>query len=337
MLASYLIRPGVLELREVPTPSPARGEVLLKIKAALTCGTDLKAFLRGHPMIPMPGVFGHEFSGIVAAVGEGVQGFREGDEVMAVHSGPCLVCPYCRKGLYNLCEKIMETKVLGGFAEYILLPQHIVQQNLFPKPATIGFDEAAFLEPLACVVHGMNSLPATKGDKVLIMGTGPIGLLHLMLTKKKGAEVMITGRKRERLEAAAQLGADRVVRTDELTSAVREFTNGLGVDSVIECTGQLEVWESSIQYLRRGGTVLLFGGVKGGTSARFDTYRLHYDEITLRGSFHFSPSDVKTAYDLLKETIDVTPLISGRYPLAELPKALENLSEGKGLKYAIIP
>lgn len=179
MLASYLIRPGVTELREIAVPKPSRGEVLVKIKAALTCGTDLKAFLRGHPMIPMPGVFGHEFSGVIAKAGKGVRGFKEGDEIMAVHSAPCLKCRYCRKKLYNLCENIMDTKVLGAFAEYILLPPHIVKQNLFHKPANLSFEEAAFLEPLSCVVHGINGLNIKQGDKVLIIGTGPIGLLHL--------------------------------------------------------------------------------------------------------------------------------------------------------------
>ncbi|MFA5352645.1 MAG: zinc-binding dehydrogenase [Thermodesulfovibrionales bacterium] len=337
MLASYLIQPGVLELREVSTPEPSEGEVLVKIRAALTCGTDLKAFHRGHPMIPMPGVFGHEFSGVVAAVGKGVEGFREGDEVMAVHSAPCLDCPYCRKELYNLCERIMETKVLGGFAEYILLPAHIVGQNLFHKPPALGFEEAAFLEPLSCVVHGISSLPIKKGDRVLIMGTGTIGLLHQTMAKLMGAEVIITGRKREKLETARSLGADWAVQADELPEAIADLTNGLGADYIIECTGQLEVWESSPSYIRKGGTIVLFGGVKGGTSACFDTYRLHYHEITLRGSFHFTPADVKTAYHLLKETVHVSPLISGSYPLRDLPLALANLSQGKGLKYAIIP
>jgi len=129
LLANIIIKPGKIELQDIKTPSSSHGEILVKIKAALTCGTDLKAFRRGHPMIPMPGIFGHEFSGIVADVGKGVKGFKEGDEIMAVHSAPCLECRYCKKKLYNLCEKIMDIKVLGAFAEYILLPPHIVKQN----------------------------------------------------------------------------------------------------------------------------------------------------------------------------------------------------------------
>lgn len=337
MLASYLIRPGVTELREIAVPIPSRGEVLVKIKAALTCGTDLKAFLRGHPMIPMPGVFGHEFSGVIAKVGKGVRGFKEGDEIMAVHSAPCLKCRYCKKKLYNLCENIMDTKVLGAFAEYILLPPHIVKQNLFHKPANLSFEEAAFLEPLSCVVHSMNGLNIKQGDKVLIIGTGAIGLLHLSLAKFKKAEVIITGLEHERLELAKELGADMTVAPPDLINVAQEFTDGRGVDFVFECTGQLDVWETSVNYVRRGGTVILFGGVKKGTIVTYDTYRLHYDELTLKGVFHFTPHDVKMAYNLLKDTINISPLISGKYTLKDLHIAFEKLSKGEGIKYAITP
>lgn len=337
MFASYLIKPGTIELRETPVPNPSMGEVLVKIKAALTCGTDLKAFLRGHPMIPMPGVFGHEFSGVIAEVGKGVKDFKAGDEIMAVHSAPCLKCKYCKKKLHNLCEKIMDTKVLGAFAEYILLPSHIVKQNLFHKPANLSFEEAALLEPLSCVVHGMHGLNIKKGDKVLIIGTGPIGLLHLSLAKLKGAGVIITGLEHERLELAKSLGADVAVLPSGLISAIDEFSDSIGMDFVFECTGQIDVWETSVNYIRRGGTVILFGGVKKGTIVTYDTYRLHYDEITLKGVFHFTPHDVKVAYNLLKDTLNLSPLISGSFSLKDLNIALNRLSKGDGIKYAIIP
>ncbi|MDI6802054.1 MAG: alcohol dehydrogenase catalytic domain-containing protein [Thermodesulfovibrionales bacterium] len=326
-----------MELKEMPVPEPSRGEVLVKIKAALTCGTDLKAYLRGHPMIPMPGVFGHEFSGIIAKAGKGVKGFKEGDEIMAVHSAPCLKCRYCKKRAFNLCENIMQTKVLGAFAEYILLPAHIVKQNLFHKPATLSFEEAAFLEPLSCVVHGMHGLDIKKGDKALIIGTGPIGLLHTSLAKIKGAKVFITARKKERLDFAKTIGADAAFEINEIENIISEMTDGIGFDFVFECTGQFGVWENSVNYVRKGGTVILFGGCKTGTRVSYDTYRLHYDELTLKGAFHFTPQDVKTAYNLLKETINVSPLISGHYSLKDLHVALERLSRGEGIKYAVTP
>lgn len=337
MVAGYLIKPGLVELRQVATPEPSSGEVLVKVMSALTCGTDLKAFLRGHPMIPMPGMFGHEFSGIISQSGNGVKGFKEGDEVMAVHSAPCLQCRFCKKKLYNLCEEIMLTKALGAFAEYILLPAAVVKQNLFHKPSMLTFEQAAFLEPLSCVVHGMSGLSIKKDDKVLIIGTGPIGILHLLLLKLSGAQVVMTGLERERLALAKNLGADLVVSPSGLAQGINVFTEGMGVDIVFECTGQLDIWESAVSYVRRGGTVVLFGGCKKGTKVTYDTYRLHYDELSIKGSFHFTPRDVKKAYTLLNGTLNVSPLISGRYPLEDITVALEKLSHGEGTKYVIIP
>jgi L-iditol 2-dehydrogenase len=337
VLAGILVEPNRIEIQERENPRPSEGEVLIKVRAALTCGTDLKAFLRGHPMIPMPGIFGHEFSGTVIETGKGVREVKPGDEIMAVHSAPCRQCSYCKKKLYNLCERIMGTKTLGAFAEYMVVPSPLVRQNIFPKPPDLAFEHAAFLEPLACVVHGLAGLNITRNDNVLIIGAGPIGLLHLLLVRLKGARVMITGLEEERLNLARKLGADMVSSPAELIQAVKEFTHGQGVDFVFECTGRRDVWERSVDYVRRGGTVILFGGCKAGTRVTYDAYRLHYDEITLKGVFHFTPHDVKTAYGLLRDSLDVSPLISGRYPLKDLHKAFDRLSKGDGIKYAITP
>jgi len=337
VLAGILIAPGRIEIRETETPRPSKGEVVVRIRSALTCGTDLKAFLRGHPMIPMPGVFGHEFSGTIAEVGHGVRRFKPGDEVMAVHSAPCGRCGYCGKRLFNLCEHVMDTKALGAFAEYIRLPEQIVKQNLFRKPPHLGFEEAAFLEPLACVVHGMSNLRLMENDRILIMGAGPIGLLHLLLARLRNSKVIISGLEQRRLILAKDLGAEMAVLPEDLPIAVKEFSPS-GVDFVFECTGNVGVWEHSVNYVRRGGSVILFGGCKEGTKVTYDTHRLHYDELMLKGVFHFLPADVKKAYLLLKNcALDVSPLISGRYPLTELRTAIERLSTGEGIKYAIIP
>ena len=378
MLANIIIKPGTIELRDIKTPKPSYGEILVKIKASLTCGTDLKAFRRGHPMIPMPGVFGHEFSGVVAEVGKGVKGFKEGDEIMAVHTAPCLKCIYCKKRLYNLCDKIMDTKALGAFAEYILLTEYIVKQNVLYKPKNLSFEEAAFLEPLSCVVHSMKSVDIKRGDNVLVIGAGPIGLLHLLLLKEKGATVTIIDKHTKKLKIAKNLGADFILRTDTTYSPsptpfpsreennegknpsplvgeparqirsdggrgegffqMNKFTDGIGFDYLFECTGRPEVWQASVNYVRRGGTVILFGGCKSGTKVTYDTGKLHYDEITLKGVFHFTPSDVKKAYKLLcKGRIGISRLISGSYPLNQLQKAFDKLARGVGIKYAIIP
>jgi len=338
LLANIIVKPGKIELREIKTPSPSHGEILVKIKVALTCGTDLKAFKRGHPIIPMPGVWGHEFSEIDADVGKGVKGFKKGDKIMAVPSAPCPESRYCKKKLYNLCDKIMDTKVLGAFAEYILLPSYILRQNVFHKPENLTFEEAAFLEPLSCVVHGMESLDIKKSVHALIIGAGSIGLLHLLLLKEKGVTVTVTDKHNNKLRIAKKLGADFVLRTEKVESKIKGITNGIGFDYVFECTGMPEVWEKSVNYVRKRGTVILFGGCKSGTTVTYNTGRLHYDEITLKGTFHYTPSDVKKAYKILCEgRLGVSRLISGSYPLKQTQKAFNRLIKGVGIKYAIIP
>ncbi len=338
MRAGVLVEPGKIEVHEIDAPEVSQGSMLVRVKAALTCGTDLKAFMRGHPVIPMPGVFGHEFSGIVERTGTEVAKFAEGDEVMSVHSAPCLVCRYCRKEAFNLCEKIMETKALGAFAQYILLPAHIVKQNVFHKPESLTYEEAAFLEPLSCVVHGMKSAAIRKDATVLVIGAGPIGLLHLILLKQKGAQVAVMDINKRRLDIAASAGANLCMNVQTVKQGIAEFTEGIGVDAVFECTGMPEVWESSLFYTRKGGTVILFGGCISGTRVTYDADLLHYNEIALRGVFHYTPSDVRDAYGMLTgRMLDVKKLISGRYSLEQVEQAFRALSRGEGIKYAIIP
>ncbi len=338
MLSAILTRPGEIELQETAIPEPREGEMLIEVKSSLTCGTDLKAFIRGHSYIPMPGPFGHEFSGVVVEKGKGVSKFKVGDPIMGVHSAPCLGCSYCRKGLYNLCENLMSTKVLGAFSEYLLLPKHVVKQNVFRKPKTMGFSEAAFLEPLSCVVHGMEPLGIKKNDTVFIIGAGPIGLLHLILAKSKGAKVMITGLEEERLKTAKKLGADLVFDPSQTIKSVRDFTDGIGADFIFECTGQPDIWEAAVEYVRKGGTVVLFGGCKSGAIVKFNAERLHYDAITLKGTFHFTPHDVAKAFGLLTEKkVDVRKLVSGTYPLRDIKDVFAKLAKGDGIKYALTP
>lgn len=341
MKSAMLISPGLLEIStKTPIPEPGPGEVVIKVRTALTCGTDLKAYKRGHPKIPMPSPLGHEFSGDVHAVGEGVDGFAPGMPVMGVHTAPCGTCGNCIRGRQNLCDSTMEHKVLGAYAEYLKLPAPIVSQNLYHKPEQLSYAEAAMLEPLACVVHGLDLVKHYTYNNVLVLGAGPIGLLHLMMHKSMGRRVVVAGRNPERLELAGRLGADSVVdsKIDDVAWKVIEATDGAGADLVIEATGSTEVWEAAAMLVRKGGIVMLFGGCPQGATACFDTARVHYDEIMLMGAFHFTPADVRVAYDaLVQKDIIVTPLISGDYPLSELETAFRRLDAGHGIKYAIIP
>jgi L-iditol 2-dehydrogenase len=280
----------------------------------------------------MPGVFGHEYSGIVQEVGKGST-FKPGDEVMGVHSAPCQKCFWCVRGQENLCDSIMSTKVLGSYAEYLLVPERIARLNLFVKPATLSFEEASLLEPLACVAQGISMLPLESGSSVLVIGPGAIGLMFVSALKAKGVEqVILGGRNEQRLAAGEALGA-RVLKLDQVTPF-----EGRGFDFVIECTGQVSVWESSVNYARRGGSVLLFGGPPGGTRASFETHRLHYDEITLLSPFHFGTAAVRQARDwLLAPGFDLSCLLSGERSLEEGDQVFEDLKAGRGIKYVFRP
>ncbi len=332
MNALVLNAPGVLTYSQIAVPTPGAGELLIRIKAATTCGTDLKAFVRGHPQIPMPGVLGHEYSGIVVAVGAGENKFVVGDAVMGVHSAPCQECFWCLKGQENLCESIMSTKVLGSFAEYLLIPERIVRLNLFEKPDSISFEMASLLEPLACVAQGIQLLRFDPKSSILVIGPGAIGLMFVAALRGLGVEqVHLAGRNPLRLAEGARLGAK--------TMNVAEIPVGDPhlFDIVIECTGQVEVWEKSIDYVRRGGTLMLFGGCPGGTRASYDTKKLHYDQITILSPFHFGTKSVRTAREWLLNDLDLSGLISGVRELAEGDAVFEDLRAGKALKYVFKP
>lgn len=341
MLAQLLLEPGKIDYREVETPVPGPGEVVVRVTTALTCGTDLKAFLRGHPKMPMPTLFGHEFAGDLASVGAGVEGFREGDAIMAVPTAPCKACYYCKHQQENLCTAVMDKMVLGAYAEYVRLPSEIVQTNMFPKEASLSYAEAALLEPLSCVVHAMNRVSLRPDDSVLIIGAGAISLLHVLVLRSMGIErITVLGRRRYRAEAAESAGAEVLVAPDAASAyaQVLEGTGGRGADVVIECTGQPAVWEQAIQYVRRGGTLVLFGGCPSGTRVSFDTGRLHYDQITVLSPFHFTPRDVEQAQRLLAEgTINGRPLITDTYRFPDLDQVLTLLQQGQGIKYALVP
>lgn len=341
MRANLLIKPGHIELREIETPSPNAGEVVVKIHAALTCGTDLKTFLRGHPKFPLPTLFGHEFSGEIAQVGHDVRNFREGDMIMSAPSGPCGRCYFCVREQENICNAAMENYTLGAYAEYIKIPAHVVAQNMFAKPAELSFKEAALLEPLACVIHGLNLLKLREDDIVVVIGSGAIGLLHLLALRAFGLEkVIILGRRPYRLELAHKLGAYKVIDFNEghAREIIQETTSGRGADVVIECTGTPSVWESAINIARRGGEVVLFGGCKPGTTVTFDTQRLHYDQITLRSPFHLTKLSVRQSYELLVSgKLSGSSLITDTYPLDRLDEVFSLLQKGDCIKYAVIP
>ncbi len=341
MKAAILVEPGKIEIRELDIPDVPKDGAVLNVKAALTCGTDLKAYLRGHPMIPMPGPFGHEYAGDIVELGpKAPDRFKPGMPIMGVHSAPCNKCPACQRGQQNLCETIMETKTLGAYAEHLVIPGHVLAQNCYPMDKSLSFETAAFLEPLACVVHGQQLVPFENLRTACVFGAGPIGLLHLLLLKSKGIhEVFVVEPGGARRALADRLGGIGIDPTDgKAVLAIREKTKGLGADLTIECSGRAEVWSEAMLATRPGGWAVMFGGLPGGAQGIFDAHHLHYNEIRLVGCFHFTPADVRSAGALLSnDAIDPTPLLTGHYQLDELTTAFKRLKQGDGIKFAIYP
>jgi L-iditol 2-dehydrogenase len=341
MRAAYLVAPGQLELREEDVPAPEPGGAVVRVRVALTDGTDLKAFRRGHPQMPFPTRFGHEFSGDVAAVGADVRAFAPGDAILSVHSAPCGACYWCARAEEELCENVMATKILGAYAEFVAIPAHILNQNAFLKPAGLSYEAGAFLEPLACVVHSLSQLNLPAGASLGIIGDGGFGILHALVARAFGiAGAVLVGRRSERLELARSLGVARTIdaRHSDVAAEIAVLTQGRGLDAVLESTGTQAVWESAPALVRRGGTVSLFGGLPGGTRVSFDAARLHYDEVRLISPFHFTPRAVREAFDLLASgAVEVEPLISERFSLSHVADAFASLDAGHGLKYAIVP
>jgi len=338
---AVLAEPGRLEIREVTLPHPGPGEVLLQIKCAMTCGTDLKAYRRGHPLWRLPAPFGHEFAGVVAEIGPEVQNFRPGDALMAAPTAPCDECFYCGRGQENLCTQAIEKMVLGAYADYLLVGSHVVARNAFHKPDDLPFEEAALLEPLACVIHAQEIARPEPFESVLIIGAGPFGLLHLLALRVLGVrDVIVAGRGAPRLEWAHQLGADNVVDVSQTGAeeAIARINGGFGPDLVIECTGQVAGWVDAFARVRRGGRVVFFGGCPLGTTLAVDTRRMHYDNLTLFAPFHFRPRDVRRAFELLcARKLGAGRIVNARRPLSDLAEVFAMLERGTVLKCAVIP
>lgn len=341
MLAAVLYGKEQVRMEHVPVPQIGPGDILVRVRTALTCGTDVKVFGRGYHarMIVPPAVFGHEFAGDVVAVGDSVTRFRTGQRVVAANSAPCLQCSYCRRGKVNLCDDLLFNN--GAYAEYIRVPARIVERNTYEIPPQLDYRDAALAEPLACVVKGLEDTGMEPGDTVAVIGTGPIGSMFVRMAKLRGAQIVAIGRRRQKLEHTLQLGADRIVATEETpdaVAAVRELTGG-GADIVIEAVGRPETWKSAVEMLRRGGVVNFFGGPPSGTRVELDTNLLHYSEITCRASFHHTPRAFRTALDIIESGgITGEAFVQAEQPLTCLSKVLFQLMEGSGtLKTAIIP
>jgi len=325
MRAVYLTNRG-LEIREVEEPKPGYGELVIRVKVALTDGTDLKAFLRGHPILG-EGPFGHEYSGIVYSLGEGVEDFQVGDEVFGVNTAPCFRCENCMRGKFNLCENLKKNMVIGSYAEYLLIPQQVVKINLFKKPPELPFHIAPIIEPLSCVFHALEKLPIDDVDRVLILGSGSISAMFSIILSNLGKDVLIAGRNEEKMKTISENAGVKWVKFENLSERF---------DLVIDTTANSDVVKTGLNLVNKGGYLFLFAGFKEGERIFLDQPFIHYNEIQILTSFHHTPISVRKAYNFLLQNFrKLEFLISGFYRLDDINLAFENLAKGKGFKYAI--
>jgi len=342
MMAAVLYGKEHLQVEPVAVPKIESGDILVRVKVALTCGTDVKVFRRGYHarMIVPPAVFGHELAGDVVAVGEDVKNFTVGQRVVAANSAPCGECFFCHRGLENLCEDLLFNN--GAYAEYIRIPARIVQRNTYLIPDKVGYQDAALVEPLACVVRGFEESAPRAGDTVAIVGLGPIGLMFVKLAKLYGCRVIAVGRRKTQLDRAAALGADDLIVAGEHSDpvkSIREMTHGRGVDVAIEAVGKPQTWQWAVNMVRRGGTVNFFGGCPNDSKVNLDTALLHYSEITCKASFHHTPAYIRKALELVcAGHITASVFVNKEEPLANLLEVMRHLMSHNGhLKTAIVP
>ena len=343
MTAAVLYGKEDVKIEKVPIPDIETGEVLIKVETALTCGTDLKVYRRGYhaKMIVPPALFGHEFAGVIQELGPGVRNFKRGQRVVALNSAPCGQCFYCKKHQENLCEDLLFNN--GAYAEYIKIPRRIVESNMLAVPPDVSFENAALTEPLACVLRGLHETGVEIGDTVVVIGAGPIGLMFIQVAHIMGCNVIAVVKRDAQVLAARKAGAAEIVQVTNVSDpveAVRRLTpEARGADVVVEAVGRTEAWEWSIEMVRKGGVVNLFGGCPKGTKVLLDTQRLHYSEITLRATFHHTPDTVRRAFALIAEhKVKAEDYVTGEAPLSELSAVLRHMANRRGeIKTAIIP
>lgn len=345
MRGAMLLGPERIEIRDVDVPRPGVGEFVLRIRAATTCGTDVKVFRRGgHPrMLKVPTLFGHEMAGEVAAVGAGVVRVAVGDRVVIANSAACGTCQYCDAARENLCPDLHY--INGAFAEYLLVPARFAERSTYPIPAGLSFARAALSEPLACVLHGIDACELATRNRngaldAVVFGGGPIGLLFVAALARAGVDVMLADPNAARLEAGIAMGAARTVAIERgggQAAHVRAASRaGTGTELAIDCTGIPAVWNDAIESVRTGGLVNLFGGCAPGTEVALDTHRVHYSEITLKGVYHHRPDTFRRALAMLADpAFPADVLLSDERHIDDVEAALRLMIDKRALKVVI--
>jgi L-iditol 2-dehydrogenase len=343
MTAAVLYGKEDVRIERLPVPVAGPGEMVVRVHAALTCGTDLKVYRRGYHarMLTPPVPFGHELAGSVYEVGAGVRQFHVGDRVVALNSAPCDVCYFCKRDQQNLCDDLLFNN--GAYAEFIRIPARIVEKNTLAIPNDLPYEHAALTEPLACVIRGLDESAPSPGDTVVVIGAGPIGLMFMHAAQIAGMRVIAVVKHDDQVATARTFGAEEIVqttKTDDPVGAVRALTpNHRGVDLAIEAVAVPVTWQWAVDMVRKGGKVNFFGGPPSGTKVEFDTNRLHYNDITMKASFHHTPATARKAFELIRSgKFKCREYITGRASLIEVGDVFRHLmNRSTDIKTAIIP
>jgi threonine dehydrogenase-like Zn-dependent dehydrogenase len=344
MKAAVFYEPGVMVVEDLPIPTITDEEILIRVRSASICGTDLRISRHGHFKIPtgQHRVQGHEVAGDVVLVGRDVQGFAEGDRVSVTPNVGCGHCRFCRAGLNNMCPdyEAFGVSLDGGFSEYLRIPAFALQHgNVFALPDRLTYAEAALVEPFSCCLRGQNALGVGYDDTVLIVGAGPIGAFNVLLAKLAGAKkIILANRSQPRLDAVAALGADVAINVGErdLIQAVLAETDGQGVDVAISCVSNAQVQSDAVQLLATHGRLNFFAGLGVATGVPIDTNRVHYKGLTLTGTTGSSNADYAKALQLAGDgRVDLSVLLSQNFGIEDIAHAFDYAASGAGMKASV--
>ena len=345
MRAVVLEGPNQFVVKEVAKPTINQDEMLLKMERAAICGTDIR-ILEGKKTkdVRYPSIIGHEMSGTIVEVGENVEGFKVGDRVAVANVIPCGCCPMCRRGMENVCmnRKAIGYEFDGGFAEYVRLPEIAIKSgNIVKIPEHVSFAEGAIIEPLSCCLRGQRNVNLKFNDNVLIVGAGPIGLMHVLLAKAAGARrVIVSELNAYRRQKALDCGADIVLdpNTDDLAAVVAQETGGIGMDIIIMAIGVPALVTPTLKLARKGGAVSLFAGFAKGVMADLDPNVIHYNELKVTGSSAYKRQDYLDASEMvINGYLDLKPIVTHTYKIDDFQAAYEMNKSGAGLKIEIEP
>lgn len=349
MKAAVFYGPGDIRVEEVAVPQVNPGDMLVRVRAAAICGTDLRAFASGFNRPELQGsagrhILGHEVAGDVSAVGDSVEGFKLGDRVTIAPNIGCGTCPECVRGLDHLCRRCQAVGVTldGGFAQYVLFPAKAVARgNVCAIPPNVSYEEAAVNEALACCFNGLEACRVGPGDVVLVLGAGPVGVLHLLLAKSAGArKVIVSDVVEARLEEARLIAPDAAVGvTGEIARIVEAETAGRGADVVIVACSSPDAQRQSFELAALGGRVNFFGGLpRGKENVTLNTNLIHYRQLVVTGTTGSSAHQFRKTLEMLaSRKVDLRPVITDRFNLDDIRNAFEAARALRGLRIVILP